>query len=64
MIGDVATNEIKEGTLQEILYVDDLVLIALTMAEQREKFHAWKSALECKWPESESGEYKGYGEYD
>ena len=31
---DVATNEIKEGTLQEILYMDDSVLIAQTVAEQ------------------------------
>ena len=38
---DVATNEIKEWTLQEILYADDLVLIARTMAKLRRKFHSW-----------------------
>ena len=38
---DVATNEIKECTLPEILYVDDLVLIAETMTEVHEKF-SWK----------------------
>ena len=30
---DVATNEIKEGLIQEILYADDIVLIASSMAE-------------------------------
>ena len=30
---DAATNEIKEGTPREILYADDIVLIAGTMAE-------------------------------
>ena len=30
---DVVMNKIKEGTLQEILYTDDLVLIAETMKE-------------------------------
>ena len=30
---DVVTNEIKEGTLQEILYADDLVLIVETVEE-------------------------------
>ena len=30
---DVAMNEIKDDTLQEILYMDDLLLIAESMAE-------------------------------
>ena len=30
---DVVTNELKVGTLQEILYADDLALITETMAE-------------------------------
>ena len=33
IVNDFATKEMKEGTLQEILYADDLVLIAETMAE-------------------------------
>ena len=56
---DVVTNKIKGGTLQEILFVDYLVLIAVTMAELQKSFHTWKSALESKRPESESGENKG-----
>ena len=35
---DVVINKIKERTLQEILYVDDLVLIADTMAELHKNF--------------------------
>ena len=45
---DVVTNKIKDGTLQEVLHVDDLVLIAETMAELQKIFHSWKDALENK----------------
>ena len=45
---DVVTNEIIKGMLQEILYADDLVLIAETMAEPRKNVYSWKSALDCK----------------
>ena len=34
--------------LQEILYVDDIVTIAESMAELQGKFHGWKSALDSK----------------
>ena len=34
IVVDVFTNEIKEDTLQEILYADDLVLMAETMAKK------------------------------
>ena len=56
---DVAANEIKEGTLIEILYVYDLVFIEETVAELHNFFEG--SALESR-PESESGENKDYGE--
>ena len=36
------------GMLQEILYVDDIVLIEESIAELQEKFNGWKSALESK----------------
>ena len=48
IVVDVATYKIKEGKLQEILYVDDIVLIAESMAELQETFYCWKSALESK----------------
>ena len=48
IVVDVATNEIKEGMLQEILYTDDIVLIAESMEELHETFYGWESALESK----------------
>ena len=48
IVFDVVTNEIKEGLLQEVLYMDDIVLIAESMAELHEKFYGWKSAHESK----------------
>ena len=33
---------------QEILYADDIVLVAETMAELQEKMYGWKSALETE----------------
>ena len=42
---NVATNEIMEGTLQGILYADDFVLIAKTMAELHRKFYFEKIHL-------------------
>ena len=48
IVVDVVTNEIKEGMLQEILYMEDIDLIADSMAELQEKIYGWKSALESK----------------
>ena len=48
IVVDVVTNEIKEGMLQEILYVDNIVLIAESMAELQEKIYGWKSARKSK----------------
>ena len=48
IVVDVVTNEIKQGMLQEILYIDDIVLIAESMTELQETFYVWKSALESK----------------
>ena len=45
---DFTTNKMKEGTLQEILYTDDLVLIAETTTVQQKIFYTWKGALESK----------------
>ena len=45
---DVVTYEIIEGMLQEILYADDIVMIAASMADRQEKIYVWKRALESK----------------
>ena len=46
IVVDVVTNEKKEGMLQEILYADDMVLIAESMADLQETFYGWIGALE------------------
>ena len=43
---DFVTNEIKEGMLPEILYADDLVLMADTMVELQKKLYILKSVCE------------------
>ena len=48
IVVDDVTNEIKESMLQEILYVDDIDLIAESMAELQTKFFTLKSVLESK----------------
>ena len=45
---DVLTNEIKDGTLQEILYADDIVLIEEIMVELQENLYVWKSVLKSE----------------
>ena len=47
IVVDVATNKIKEGMLQEILYTDDS-LCSGDHGGTAGIFHSWKSALESK----------------
>ena len=61
IVVDVVTDEIKEGLPQEILYADDLVLIAETVVELHKKHTVRKVHLREK-AESESDEDKGNGE--
>ena len=42
IVTDLVTNEVREGTLQEILYADDLVLITETMSELHKNLHLEK----------------------
>jgi hypothetical protein len=46
---DVVCRRIVEGFLFEILYADDLVLMADSMEELQLKFDKWKSVIERKW---------------
>ena len=46
IVVDVVTNEIAEGTVQEIMCADDIVLIAESMAELQLKYYGLKSAHE------------------
>lgn len=48
IVVDVVTEEAREDLMWEILYADDLVLIAESMIELRKKFEKWKTAFEKK----------------
>ena len=46
VVMDVVTEEVKEG--RALMYADDLVLICETKEEARQRFLAWRNALESK----------------
>jgi len=48
IVMDVVCGSVMEGLLYEILYADDLVLMAESMRDLRVKFNGWKEALERK----------------
>ena len=48
IILDVLSEEGRKGTLYELLYADDLVLVSKTMEELEAQFNRWKSAFEGK----------------
>ena len=48
IVMDVVCGDVMEGLLFEILYADDLVLMADSMKELQIKFDRWKSAIERK----------------
>ena len=50
IVVDVVTNHAREGLLNEILYVDDLVLMSKSLNDLRERFQRWRSELEGKGP--------------
>ena len=45
---EVVTQGVKEGLLWELLYTDDLVLVAQSKEELREKVLRWKEYMELK----------------
>ena len=45
---DVVTESVRSGSMIEMLYVDDLVLMSEMMEGLREKFWRWKEAFESK----------------
>jgi len=45
---DVLSKDVREGLLYELLYADDLVLMADSMEELQRKYKKWKDALECR----------------
>ena len=45
---EVVTQEVREGLPWELLYADDLVLVAQSIEELREKVQQWKACMESK----------------
>ena len=45
---DVVTKIVRSGSMSEVLYADDLLLMSETMEGLRGKFWKWKEAFESK----------------
>ena len=45
---EVVTQKVREGLPWELLYADDLVLVAQSIEEFREKVQQWKTCIESK----------------
>ena len=48
MVMDVPTEEVRDGSLMELLYADDLVLCGESLNDVMDKYKRWKSAVEEK----------------
>ena len=48
IVVDVVTEHAREGLLNEMFFVDDLVLMTESLGNLRERFQRWKSAMEDK----------------
>ena len=45
---DTVTERVRDGSINEILYTDDLVLVREIMKDLRDRFWRWKEAFEGK----------------
>ena len=48
MVMDVLTEDVRDGSLMELLYADDLVLCGESLNDVMDKYKRWKSAVEGK----------------
>ena len=48
MVMDVLTEDVRDGSLMELLYADDLVLRGESLSEVMGKYGRWKNAVERK----------------
>ena len=59
---DYLTEEVRDGSMLEMLYADDIALAAETPEEVMRKYRMWKSALESKGLVN-VGKTKGMGDF-
>ena len=48
MVTDVLTEDVRDGSLMELVYTDDLVLCGESLNEVKDKYGRWKNAVEGK----------------
>ena len=48
MVMDVLTEDVRDGSLMELLYADDLVLCGESLNDVMDKYRRWKNAVEGK----------------
>ena len=48
MVMDVLTEDVRDGSLMELLYADDLVLCGESLNDVMDKYKRWKNAVEGK----------------
>ena len=48
MVMDVLTEDVRDGSLMELLYADDLVLCGESLNDVMNKYKRWKNAVEGK----------------
>ena len=48
MVMDVLTEDVRDGSLMELLYADDLILCGESLNEVMDKYGRWKNALDGK----------------
>ena len=50
MVMDVLTEDVRDGSLMELLYANNLVLCGESLNEVIDKYGRWKNAVEGKGP--------------
>ena len=63
IVVDLVTENVRNGLMREMLYMDNLALTSETMEGLREKFWKWKEAFESKGLKVNIGENKSGSEW-
>ena len=59
MVMDVLTDDVRDGSLMELLYADDLVLCGESLNGVMDKYGRWKNAVEGKGLRMDVNKTKG-----